>query len=83
MNFKLFYRVFYPLKGIINSIKNKFRPSLIKTESRFALPLTLLLLKIYLNYCSQMGTLAIKGLRHSVGLLWTSNQPVAKTSTYT
>jgi ABC-type phosphate transport system permease subunit len=64
MNFKLFYRVFYPLKAVINNIKNKFRPSLIKTESRFALSLTLLLLKIYLNYCSQMGTLAIKGLIH-------------------
>jgi hypothetical protein len=54
--------VFYPLKGVIHNIENKFRPSLITTESHFALPLTLLFSKIYLNYCSQMGTLASKGL---------------------
>jgi hypothetical protein len=54
--------VFYPLKGVINNIKNMFRPSLITTESHFALPLTVLFLKIYVNSCSQMGTLASKGL---------------------
>jgi uncharacterized membrane protein (DUF485 family) len=54
MNFELFYRVIYPLKGVINNIKNKFRPSLITTENHFALPLTLLFLKIYLNYWVQV-----------------------------
>jgi hypothetical protein len=68
MNFKSFCRVFYPLKGVINSIKNKFRPSLITTESHFALPLTLLFFKIYLNYCSQMGTLASKGLNTIISI---------------
>jgi len=63
MNFKLFYRVFYPLKGVINNIKKKFRPYLITTEGHSALPPTLLFFKIYLNYCSQMGTLASKRLR--------------------
>jgi hypothetical protein len=54
--------VFYPLKGVVNNVKNIFRPSLITTESHFALPLTALFLKIYVNSCSQIRTLASKGL---------------------